>query len=122
MHWVKYSTSNLLYDLISFINKRCCLAIDWKFFRSLPPPRGSSPRPSLDVGVAPIARQLNKLCKTDLISADVRTKLLISLMEVSDHYSTGSVKNNAFCRQNSELLDEFDVEINQHFLNKGEFK
>ena len=122
VHWVKYSRSNLLYDLIAFLKKRYCLAIDWKSFRSLPPSRGSSPRRSLDFGVAPIACQLNKLCKTGSISVDVRAKLVVSLLEVSDHYRDRIDKNDAFCRKDSELLDGFDFEINQQFWNIGEFQ
>ena len=93
--WVKYSRSNLLKDLIAFLKKRYCFGLDWESFRPLPPPQGASPRRSLDFGVAPVARQVNKLCKAGLISVDVRQDLLVTLLAASKGLSSNSIDNHA---------------------------
>ena len=121
VYWVKYSRSNLLKDLISFLKKRYCSAFDWESFRSLPPPQGASPRRSLNFGVASVARQVNKLCKAGFISVDVRQELLLSLLDASNELGTENIKKNAPRCGHVELIDGIDNEINQQFWEKTFF-
>lgn len=116
--WVKYSRSNLLKDLIVFLKKRYCLGLDWESFRPLPPPQGASPRRSLDFGVAPVARQVNKLCKAGLISVDVRQDLLVTLLDASKGLSSNSINNHALGGELVELIESIDYEINQQFWER----
>ena len=117
VYWVKYSRSNLLKDLIAFLKKRYCLAFDWESFRPLPPPQGASPRRSLDFGVVPVARQVNKLCKAGLISVDVRQDLLVSLLDASEKIRSDRGEDDQLLSVKVKSLSDFDRHINQNFWN-----
>lgn len=115
VHWVRYSRLNLLNNLIAFIKKRYCSDLDWESFQPLRPPQGTSPRRSLDRGVAPMACQVNKLCKAGLISVDVRQELLVSLLDLSEKIHAGKSKDHSYESEETISLDHFDSQINQEF-------
>ena len=98
--------------------EKILLSVRLGIFRPLPPPQGASPRRSLDFGVAPVARQVNKLCKAGLISVDVRQDLLVTLLDASKGLSSNSIDNHALSGELVELIESIDYEINQQFWER----
>ena len=113
--WVRYCRDHLIQDLLSWTGEQGCLPLGPDDLVPLPPPRGISPRRSLDGAVVDVARLLNRQCRNGTITASVREQLLSALLDSSDQIRTERQGPDCFRSTHDGELDALDDELNGDF-------
>jgi len=119
-HWLGYSRKYLLddfVDLLAVVSDSPLQSIDRSI---LCPPIEISPRRSLRMEVAGLARFVNVLTKRNLITLNYRKLILIRLLALSDVLRRIRPQVSALSGNTARQCDLFDRKINQPFLkHKG---
>ncbi len=115
VHWVRYSSTNLLQDLLMAIFKYGSLEHPLDGLVEPPKPEGLNPRRSLDGAVVLLAREVNRLCKEGVVVANERQELITMLLDVSDRVRQRRQNLDSFRVKYSNELDALDHELNGSF-------
>jgi hypothetical protein len=115
VHWLRYSSTHLLQDLLKTIFKHGSLEHPLDGLKEPPKPEGLNPRRSLDGAVVSLAREVNRLCREGVVVAKERQELLAMLLDVSDRVRQGRQELDAFRMKYVNDLEALDDELNGSF-------
>ena len=121
VHWVRYSRSDLLRQVVFFMAQLAGQSIDLDDLHPAPAPQGANPRRSLDHAVADAARTINRHCREGALSPDGRQQLLGSLLDFSDQIRALRSGADPFPALHREHLDALDRELNGRFWAEQTF-
>ena len=115
VHWIRYSRTNLLRDVVSLLAGLASIPLSFDSFRPLPVPSGNNPRRSLHFAVADEARRLNFRCEAGELSPQKRQQELIKLLGQSEHIRSNRLLSEPERSLYRSRLDQLDLEINGAF-------
>ena len=115
VHWVRYSGTRLLQDLLMAIFTHGSLEHPLDDLAEPTKPEGLNPRRSLDGAVVSLAREINQLCKEGVVLAKERQELLEMLLNVSERVRQSRQNLDAFRMKYANDLEALDHELNGSF-------
>lgn len=120
-HWINYSRKNLLISFSKSLEKIAGVPLDYLVETKIRKPEGLSPRRSLRMELAGIARAINYLNRLKILDDQLREILLIILLSVSDLLNQIWRNRPSLSRRQLELCDAVDRATNEPFLKGQSF-
>ncbi|WP_136987750.1 hypothetical protein [Synechococcus sp. UW69] len=120
-HWIKYSRKNLLLAFSTSLEKIIGIPLDYLVGTKTRKPEGLSPRRSLRMELAGIARAINYLNRLNLLSDHLREILLIILLNTSDLLNQTLRNRPSLNRRQVERCNAVDRTTNEPFLKSHRF-
>ena len=115
VRWMRYSSSDLLRDVVRGVSELVSDSLAFDAFRPLPPPTGTNPRRSLHFSVAEQARCLNLRCRAGELGSEDRQIELTRLLDQSEQIRVSDPSPEPERRRHGPWLDQLDQEINGAF-------
>ena len=115
-HWLSYNRQSLLGDfvgLLAVLSKKKLKSMDCVI---LSRPVGISPRRSIRMETAGLARLVNILAKRGYINKKQRENIFILLLSFSDFLRVVRPEAPALSNEFTVKCDELDIKVNQSFL------
>lgn len=116
-HWIRYDRYSLLADFFRSLEGIAGIPLYHLQEADLGKPSGLSPRRSLRMEFAGVARMVNYLNRLNAISDVLREKLFVLMLDVSEYFNRVCGVRSPLTRHQRQRCDEVDRLINQAFLN-----
>ena len=120
-HWIKYSRKNLLITFSKSLEKITGIPLDYIAETKIRKPEGLSPRRSLRMELAGIARAINYLNRLNIVSNHLREKLLTILLNASDLLNQQWRNRPSLSQHQLERCNAVDRTTNEPFLKSHRF-
>ena len=117
-HWVSYDRQALLTRFSTVLHSITGIAVPDLDPSRLSPATGLSPRRSLRMELAGVARFINQLNRRGLLADRQREQLLLLCLEFSDLLRRTQPQKSPLSAVDRRRCDQLDDEINQTFLSK----
>ena len=117
-HWVRYSRRELLSRFFETLELITGIALGHLTAAELDKPLGLSPRRSLRMELAGLARAINYLNKINILSECLRERLLIFLLNVSERMNHWFGFTSPLRQSQLDRCNEVDRLVNQAFLSQ----
>ena len=117
-HWIRYDRDSLLNSFFRCLEVIVDIPLSHLSDASLGKPSGLSPRRSLRMEFAGIARIVNYLNKLNVIPDRPREKLLVAMLDISGYFNRVFGVRSPLTRYQCQRCDEVDRLANQAFLNQ----
>lgn len=119
-HWMMYSRQSLAHDFLNLLSALSGISLHTINRVHGQPPAGTSPRRSLRIEVAGIARFVNILTKRSWLTLRQRELILTNLLDISDFLNHAFPRKSSLTNDTRKKCDLLDETINHRFLiNKG---
>jgi hypothetical protein len=115
-HWIRYDRDSLLVDFFKAVQHITSISLTRFPEGSLEKPVGLSPRRSLRMEFAGLVRAINCLNRSKLLTDQLRKKLLIILLDISEYLNLFLGKKLPISRRQVARCDAVDRLVNQAFL------
>ena len=115
-YWIKYSRKKLLVAFSKSLEEITGVPLDYLVETKVRKPDGLSPRRSLRMELAGIARVINFLNRLNIVSNHFREMLLTILLNTSDLLNRVWCNNSSLSRQQLERCNAVDRATNEPFL------
>ena len=115
-HWIRYDRDSLLIDFFESVQQITSIPLSRFPEVNLEKPVGLSPRRSLRMEFAGLARAINCLNRLKLLPDQLRKKLLIILLDASGYLNLFFGKKLPISRKQIARCDAVDSLVNQAFL------
>ena len=120
-HWIKYSRKNLLLTFSKSLEKITGIPLDYIAETKIRKPEGLSPRRSLRMELAGIARAINYLNRLNIFSNHLRENLLTILLNASDLLNQQWRNRPPLSQHQLERCNAVDRTTNEPFLKSHRF-
>ena len=120
-HWIKYSRKNLLLTFSKSLEKITGIPLDYIAETKIRKPEGLSPRRSLRMELAGIARAINYLNRLNIVSNHLRENLLTILLNASDLLNQQWRNRPPLSQHQLERCNAVDRTTNEPFLKSHRF-
>ena len=120
-HWIKYSRKNLLLTFSKSLEKITGVPLDYIAETKIRKPEGLSPRRSLRMELAGMARVINYLNRINIVSNHLREKLLTILLNASDLLNQQWRNRPSLSQHQLERCNAVDRTTNEPFLKSHRF-
>ena len=117
-HWIRYSRCDLLVHFFETLESIAGISLTHLASADLEKPLGLSPRRSLRMELAGLARAINYLSRLNVLSARLREQLLGFLLNVSEWINRLFGVVSPLRRSQLDRCNEVDRLINQPFLSQ----
>ena len=117
-HWIRYSRCHLLDSFVEALELITNISLAQLSVAELGKPFGLSPRRSLRMELAALARAINYLNRLNFISAHLRERLLIFLLIVSECMNHWFGFVSPLRQSQLDRCNEVDRLVNQAFLSQ----
>ena len=119
-HWISYDRQALLTRFSTVLHSITGMAVPGLDQSRLSPATGLSPRRSLRMELAGVARFINQLNRRGLLADRQREQLLVLCLEFSDLLRRTQPQKSPLSVVDRRRCDQLDDEINQTFLSNLE--
>ena len=119
--WIKYNRKNLLLTFSESLETITGIPLDYIAETKIRKPEGLSPRRSLRMEMAGIARTINYLNRLNIINNQMREKMLIILLNASDLLNQAWRNRPSLSRHQLERCNAVDRTTNELFLKSRKF-
>ena len=116
-HWLRYDRQALLKRFFQLLHTITDIELADLNQVVVPPAMGLSPRRSLRMELAGVARLINQLNRRGLLADRLREKLLVFCLDASDQLRRIHPRESSLSVVDCHRCDQLDLEINQAFLN-----
>lgn len=120
-HWIKYSRKNLLLTFSKSLEAITGIPLDYLAETKIRKSEGLSPRRSLRMELAGIARTINYLNRINIINDHLRETLLTILLNTSDLLNQIWRNRPSLSRRQLERCNAVDRTTNEPFLKSHSF-
>jgi len=117
-HWIRYDRDLLLNNFFGCLEKIAGIPLSHLSEATLEKPLGLSPRRSLRMEFAGIARVVNYLNRLNVIPDSLREKLFMAMLDMSGYFNRAFGVRSPLTRHQRQQCDEVDRLVNQAFLNQ----
>ena len=117
-HWMLYSRKSLIESFFRSVEKIAGIDLSQLPVTRLEVPSGLSPRRSLRMEFAGIARMVNYLNRLEIISDGIREKLFVMMLDMSGYFNRVFGVRSPLTRCQRQRCDEVDRLVNRAFLNQ----
>ena len=117
-HWIRYDRDSLLDDFFRSFEGIAGISLDHLPEANLGKPLGLSPRRSLRMEFAGVARMVNYLNRLNAIPDVLRERLFVLMLDMSEYFNRVCGVRSPLTRYQRQRCDEVDRLINQAFLNQ----
>ena len=117
-HWIRYSRSHLRANFFEALESIAGISTSDLPSADLSKPLGLSPRRSLRMELAALARVINYLNRIDILSARLRYRLLALLLDVSEWMNLWLGVVSPLSKNQLDRCNEVDRLVNQAFLSQ----
>ena len=117
-HWIRYDRDLLLNSFFRCLEKITGIPLNHLSEASLEKPLGLSPRRSLRMEFAGIARVVNYLNRLNVIPDSLRERLCVAMLDMSGYINRAFGVRSPLTRYQCQRCDEVDRLANQAFLNQ----
>ena len=115
-HWIRYDRDSLLINFFESVQQITSIPLSRFSEVNLEKPVGLSPRRSLRMEFAGLARAINCLNRLKLLPDQLRKKIFIVLLDVSEHLNCFLGKASPISKKQADRCDAVDRLVNQAFL------
>ncbi len=115
-HWIRYDRDSLLIEFFRSLQQITSIPLGHLSEVSLEKPVGLSPRRSLRMEFAGLARAVNCLNRLKLLPDQLRKKLLTILLDISEFLDCFFGKSSPISKKQRDRCDAVDCLVNQAFL------
>ena len=116
-HWISYDRQGLMTRFCKVLHTITGIAVTGLDQSPLSPATGLSPRRSLRMELAGVARLINQLNRRGLLADRQREQLLVLCLEFSDWLRHAHPQKSPLSTADRLRCDQLDYEINQTFLS-----
>ena len=120
-HWIKYSRKSLLLAFSKSLEKITGIPLDYLAETKIGKPEGLSPRRSLRMELAGIARAINYLNRSNLLNDHLREASLTILLNTSDLLNRILRNRPSLSRRQIQRCNAVDRKTNEPFLKGHSF-
>ena len=120
-HWIKYSRKNLLLTFSNSLETITGIPLNYIAETKIRKPEGLSPRRSLRMELAGLARSINYLNRLNIINDHLREKLLTILLNASDLLNQQWRNRPSLSQHQLERCNAVDRTTNEPFLKSHRF-
>jgi len=117
-HWIRYDRDLLLNSFFRCLEKITSIPLNHLSEASLEKPLGLSPRRSLRMEFAGIARVVNYLNRLNVIPDSLRERLFVAMLDMSGYINRAFGVRSPLTRYQCQRCDKVDRLANQAFLNQ----
>ena len=117
-HWIRYDRDFLLNSFFGCLEEIAGISLSHLPEAGLGKPLGLSPRRSLRMEFAGIARVVNCLNRSSIISNAIREKLFVLMLDMSEYFNRAFGLRSPLTRYQRQRCDEIDRLVNHAFLDQ----